>query len=190
MKIHYLLRLCETQTCLEHKSESKSNAHWGLFKRQLYLIYGRVLPEDESCLINIFSAESDTFMYVCVSEHVWMNVLSLSDVEPETTFSPSDLRLVHFLRNFRNFPKHLFSHLRPFFTATKTGRKHTFSKTDRMESSARLWEKTKNLTWQQRWHSRHQRAEMISQLHASMSFFFSFFLHLSRFRNVFCPLQH
>lgn len=86
MKIYYLLWLCETQTCLEHKSETQtdqSDAHWRLLKRQVYLIYSRVLAEVESCLNNIFSAESDALMYECVSQHVWMSAPSLFHVEPK-----------------------------------------------------------------------------------------------------------
>lgn len=65
-------------------------------------------------------------MCVCVSGHVRTNALSLSDVEAKTTFLPSDLRLFHVLRYFKNFLQHFHPRSRPFFTAAMLTDAQTF----------------------------------------------------------------
>lgn len=204
MKIYNLLWLCETQTCLEHKSETQneqSNAHWRLLKSQVSLIYSRVLAEVESCINNIFSAESDALMYVCQPARLNERPLSVW-CWARTTFSPSDLQFFQILSYFRNLPRCFLSHLRPFFTAEfipmlrylymkdlNKDRRETHFLQNRQDG-----ETSKAVGGKSIWpDSKGNIAAIKKQRYLSYIYqhlFFFFFLHLSQCRNVFLPLQH
>lgn len=115
MKIYYVPQLSETQICLEHKSKSQtseSNARQRLLKRQLYLIYRRILPKVEPCLINMWG------LYVCFCQPTCLDVrLSLSDVEPEPTFSLPDLHESSFWGISGIFYQKSLPNERPFLNA-------------------------------------------------------------------------